>query len=307
MKATLQDEFAAKIKSMIEQLESLKEEAKTRVQSYKTPRPPITQAQLAKINSLISVTHRLKVEMLGPLHLTTTTKEIHGFDSTSRCQVKYPCPREISLNLFSCIAWVSGDIWVMGGYTQNLLPSNSVYIFNTSAKQWRIKDVVLKKARCYAAAAVLGELIFVIGGRDAEAQPVMSIEVIDSKNPGIENKEILSKHSREKASACVFRGAIYVVSSGSKTMERIYMDNCEIQIEVINLSYSGLLIQMVACNKDEIFIFSDDAVYNYKDLGLHKTNFFNKKYRWTQFTATPCQNGFYFFDYSGSAIEIVDI
>ena len=34
MKATLQDEFAAKIKSMIEQLESLKEEAKTRKTIY---------------------------------------------------------------------------------------------------------------------------------------------------------------------------------------------------------------------------------------------------------------------------------
>ena len=112
------------------------------------------------------------------------------------------------------------QIWVIGGFDENGMPTNTVSIYDPAADFWGSNGRSLQIARANAAAVVHQDTIFVIGGQDSSGLAVATVEAF---HPFMKEWIIHSKLNspRESLTAVSYRKTMYAIGGLSYELRNL--------------------------------------------------------------------------------------
>ena len=259
----------------------------------------IDQSLVQQLMQSIRITQSLH---LPDKHYTCTIKVLSQYMPDIKTRVNY----QMDLSLYPSIVKTDGKIWIIGGCNALGMPGDSVFIV-LDADLSRHQGENLKYRRAMAATVAFKSHVYVIGGTDANGEGLKSIEVFDEGTEMLNAELSLDmKYGRKKASACIFKGCIYVVGGGVANIEKLDIRTGEIHV----ISPSGLSspLNIITEFGNSIYVFTNNALFAVEEpFQLRKVLDLEKCQRWAQNGCTKWDKGVYYYNYTASKFEKVNI
>ena len=207
--------------------------------------PSIESPQFRRSRTRVST----KINKKGSTSSIYSSSE--GFLNAYNIQIgEFSCTELEIDKLAVCTVTPEGSVAITGGFS-----SSAAYIFNTSTKLIQEVENMLS-SRYHHAAVSLGDFVYVIGGRDTH--PIKNCERFDLVHNNWQRIGELTT-AREKHSACVYRGRIFV--AGGDGMDTIEVYNTVLnKFTVLRTTLSAPGCCLMFAVEDFIIIFHERTV-----------------------------------------------